>query len=696
MPDYLTIPEAAARAGRTPRSMQRWVRDGAVDSVLADGRSSNGRRVALVVLASLDEHLQRIGEGPAVPESPSAPAHLPVPAAPTPAPSGSDTLAAPLADAAGASLPVRRGCPPPAPYAPDSLSYIPITREGLPNVAAMRDMGLGSLVDEFNRRMQAAAALKEALATAAYGTRRATTRRVATLHGTSWRTLYRWQQTLDEGGPGALIPDWPGTRRFVGFPQLLQARIIEAHLLTHKTDAQVHRDVVVAWYAERGAHSPHLSTTRRFINRYVRPLEETYFREGRQAFRAKVEAKSTRALPDPGAVWSMDHRLCDVMVLLDGKPVRLYMTAITDTGSAAFLAWRFGLTPTAAGVCHALRDALMVFGPPDVVVRDNGKEFTAKRLGGKARRGPAPDASLMPRDVAEEHGIWTALGIRLVTSIPYTPWGKPIEAHLGAFSSQWENETVGWCGRSAQQKPADLPRLIERGLLLTAEQFAQVFAEQVDRWNEGHVCGKRPAPPLQMLRSHVGAQARAARAPSAEVLTFLLQDVRKLTVGTAGISLDGILYRSAELMQHVGRRVVVRWDKEAPEHAFVVTPEDETLAVAPAQVADWQGWGPANMDTRRIARSQRDRLRLVANAVTGSTPIDQLDSTGSRRLVAERIVGEQADAVMREAHMAAAAQQRAVETTGAEAPPEPEHTLYQSDAEARRLRDLRRTLARAE
>ena len=109
-----------------------------------------------------------------------------------------------------------------------------------------------------------------------------------------------------------------------------------------------------------------------------------------------------------------------------------------DVASAAFVGWRVSLQPNAAVVCHSVLNAIQRFGLPEHWLRDNGKEFTAKRLGGKPLRGsladPAPadlgDAerwpALAPDDVVNST-VWQHLGVQLHTAIPYSSGRKLVE-----------------------------------------------------------------------------------------------------------------------------------------------------------------------------------------------------------------------------------------------------------------------------
>jgi hypothetical protein len=310
--------------------------------------------------------------------------------------------------------------------------------------------------------------------------------------------------------------------------------------------------------------------------------------------------------------------------------------------------WRIGLRPTAAGVCHAVRSAILSVGAPAHWYRDNGREFMVHRLGGqpdrllnprqKDLRGRRHWPCALPGEV-EQCGIWAALGIDVTTALPYRAWSKPVESFFRAFSLRGENELPGWCGRTAQGRPAALEGQIEDGLLLTLAEFEALFARQAEEWNTGHTCGERAGAPADIYR-----QAREGgwrpRWVTADALTYLLQDQREVKVQTEGVVLEnaGRKYRffSPQIALYVGTRVRVRWDPEAPDCIYVYTADGKAYAVPPAKAARYGEWGDANLEAARGRRVQQQYLAERVAEHRGATPPERLDTTGAVALIQER------------------------------------------------------------
>lgn len=555
--------------------------------------------------------------------------------------------------------------------APRRCPGIPLTPDGLPDLAALEAAGRDRQAEEWNRRCRAVALVKERLARAEHGEIGAVWRQTAREFGVSKRTLRRWATDRDEAGPLALLPTsgrQPGERQW---PEALVKRAKSFWLDQRRPSAaQVYEYAVRPWCTEQGMDAPHPRTVRRWLDE-VTPVEEVAFREGMDAWRARVAPKVVR---DPNAlrtnqVWVADHRLLDAFVVVpDGKGKgwtrygklpcpcgsgeerrdccslkRPWLTAIEDVRSGAIVGWRLGVVPTAAGVCHALKSAILSYGLPEVFVRDCGREFSANRLGGKAARLQEPDReevgdaerwpAVMPKDIEEAH-LWNAWDppVRIVTTIPYHAWSKPIEALFSSFRS-WENLVPGFCGRSAQDKPGVLEKHIEKGWLLAWDEFASVFSEQVDEWNASHVLGERGHPPdyFYMMSDY------EPRIPHPRTIAFLIQDVKTLKVRQQGLKLAGTWYYSPALAPYVGLDVEVRFDEEDPEYAFVYPPGEEPIAVGRAKLASWESWGEANKEAKRGARLQRAMLSRTREDLKDALSIEDADPTGAFRMVADRV-----------------------------------------------------------
>lgn len=703
----LTYEQAAEALDVTVRTVRGYVRREALPWTHTGQTLANGHRQKGIPAPDVFAHARA--------SSSTAPDDPPAPAPATQSPDAASVGPAQLQSGRGGPPALRQtalldNCPERPDHVPD---HIPLTADGLPDVAAMEAMGLQDQADEWGLRLMAVREFNGARDAAEHGETRAAADAVAERWGQDTSTLYRWAKRVREGGPTALMPGYGHQRGETCLPQALQHRILDFYLDQRRpTIAQTYRHVVLPWYASDGRKAPHVSTVRRWLRDTVTPLQEQAYRHGRRAYDAHMRPKVVRETPEPNEVWCADHRLWDVHVLCpDGKGTgwggygarpcpcgsgkirrdccslrRPWITAIVDVGSAAWVGWRIGLTPTASGVCHALRDALMSFGIPQTFVRDNGKEFLATVLGGKPERLRDPSAdgvgdrrrwpAAMPHQI-ETSGIWVALGVQVITSRPYSAWSKPIESLFHSFSRiEDENLMVGWAGRDAAGRPEVLEKHVEKGLVLTWQEFAETFARQVHDWNTSHTCGDRAAPPVQLYAGHT------LRIPDGSTLAFLLRRERENAyVRANGVLAGGRRYFSPALAPYVSQRLpLVRWDDEAPDEIVAYTPDDKVLAVPLAQKATWNGWGEANEIAARGAREQRALLARTAAQIKGACPVEQADPTGTYGLVARRVAARHDEGLQQ-----AADRERQALEEGPSEQPRP-RTIYQ-DAVRRRRRD---------
>jgi transposase InsO family protein len=392
----------------------------------------------------------------------------------------------------------------------------------------------------------------------------------------------------------------------------------------------------------------------RYLDKEIWPLERTAMREGEQAWRAELYPKVKRGYPEVNQHWVADHRKLDTFVLANGEAKRPWITAIVDWGSAAWISWRISLRPSADTVAHALRAALLQVGTPEAFYRDNGKEFVAKRLGGEPER--LRDAgkrdfqeqdrwpAMMPTDVLKA-SIWDTLGIRLVTSLPYHAWSKHIEPMFNSYATRFENLIPGWCGRNAQNKPANLSELKEREQLLTMEQFGEVFARAIRQLNTERPVGERDRPPLAYYQGY------EPDIPDPQSLSVCLQDVREEKVDTDGITIQHrkVKHRfySPRLMRYVGMRLTVAWDPGKPDYLYIYPPNDRVMAVPPAQDADPMSYGEPNKAAQRGGRVQRRHLKEIEGQIRGAASVEMKDALGGFRMVEARKEKEKKQAELR-------------------------------------------------
>ncbi|WP_102226895.1 transposase domain-containing protein [Acidimangrovimonas sediminis] len=157
-------------------------------------------------------------------------------------------------------------------------------------------------------------------------------------------------------------------------------------------------------------------------------------------------------------------------------PVRPQMVAFQDIYSGRILAWRIDLSANSTAVQLAAGDMIETWGIPEHVLLDNGREFAAKAITGKAstRYRFKPKEDDIP-------GLFTALGCEIHWSTPYSGQSKPIERAFRDMCDTISRDPRfdgAWTGNRPDAKPEDYgSRAID------LDEFIKVVAEGIDEHN---------------------------------------------------------------------------------------------------------------------------------------------------------------------------------------------------------------------
>ncbi len=438
--------------------------------------------------------------------------------------------------------------------------------------------------------------------------RQSVSRRMADLaaqSGETARTIYRWIKAYQlEGLPG-LLPRWGKKRgRFTALPSALQEFVKGEYLHPSRpSPTTVYRRLVVACQHWR-VPMPSQKTVDRFIRTLPLPAV-VLAREGSRAWRAQAEPKIHRDFGDlaVGEIWVGDHREFDIFVRLGDEPgatiARPWLTAWLDLRSRACTGWHVDLIPNSDTIALALRAGILRFGVPRELYKDNGKDYRCHYLNGHStvskavRFSPAMQAALQP-------GVLSRLGITARDCLPYTPWAKPIESWFSHTFPQWERTLPGWCGRDARQRPEKLSGEIQRGELLTLEEFTGRVAERIEQVNRMEHSAL-DATPLLLWQDAI------KEIPETRALDLLLLRHKPCKVYTQGIKLFGRWYWSDDLVLHVGQVVDVRYDPNEIGRLIVfgVTGEGKGRFLCEAINRPAYSMHASREDLKRLAKRKR-------------------------------------------------------------------------------------------
>ena len=250
-------------------------------------------------------------------------------------------------------------------------------------------------------------------------------------------------------------------------------------------------------------------------------------------------------------------------------------------------------------------------GVPHILHVDNGKDYTAKTMTGQNRKERKIDFSFD----AETVGFYQSIGIEDVgRSLPYQPWDKPIERFFKTvcdkFSRWFESYTGTLTGsKTYAKRQKDVDKMLERGELLTMEEFFEVWTTWKETKYHTRVhrglkdAGEKWVTPIEMFEN--GPRYEKA-APPREYAAMLLMKADTARVYNYGINKFGTVYSDSELGKYIGQKVGIKWDIDDVTKLYVFDQQGRKIceAVSPELLA----FGP-HCSQAALEKHLRDQKR---------------------------------------------------------------------------------------
>lgn len=224
-------------------------------------------------------------------------------------------------------------------------------------------------------------------------------------------------------------------------------------------------------------------------------------------------------------------------------------------------------------------------GVPQIIHVDNGKDYTAKGMTGQDRKERKIEFDLD----SETIGFYQSIGVQEVgRSLPYQPWDKPIERFFGTvcqkFSKWFESYTGTLTGsKTYAKRQKDVTGMLERGKLLTLEEFYDVWTEWKNtkyhtREHRGlKDAGETWTTPISLFEN--GERYEKA-VPPREYAAMLLMKADMVMVRNQGIKKFGVLYTDYELGKYVDQKVGIKWDLDDVTKLYVFDQKGQKICEA--------------------------------------------------------------------------------------------------------------------
>ncbi|EPD54441.1 hypothetical protein HMPREF1211_08563 [Streptomyces sp. HGB0020] len=409
--------------------------------------------------------------------------------------------------------------------------------------------------------------------------------------GVSERTVWRW---LAAAGRDEAAADEPGARAQTGTRFTITPEVRGLLALWKGNVRAVHRELVLRAARESPpANAPSLTTLHRAIRRDLTPGERAGLAGGERAAR-KHDVFLARPRGWRNQVWETDHLQVPVLVEVEGRARRPWITWFTDCATNAITG--VAITPghpSRESVLSALRSAVLreePYGPfgglPEKVRVDRGKDFLSRTV----------TAAFDLLDVTVE-------------DLPaYTPHLKgTVEGLNRAVESMFLAALPGYV---RQPRPGKRPSRPKDEVLLGFEEFTARLLAWTSWWNTQH----QPAP----LRGRTPREAwqddptPLRDVPAADLWTFTLEDAGTRTLTTRGIRFKKRDYVGAWMTGQAGIQVRIRFMPHH-DHRIEVYHAATGRYLGPADLADQASDEQVRAVRRaRTARSRRLKKELEA------------------------------------------------------------------------------------
>jgi putative transposase len=414
--------------------------------------------------------------------------------------------------------------------------------------------------------------------------------------GVSERTVWRW---LAAAGRDEAAADEPGARAQTGTRFTVTPEVRGLLALWKGNVRAVNRELVLRAARESPpAGAPSLTTLHRAIRRDLTPGERAGLAGGERAAR-KHDVFLARPRGWRNQVWETDHLQVPVLVEVEGRARRPWITWFTDCATNAITGVAITpVHPSRESVLSALRSAVLredPYGPfgglPEKVRVDRGKDFLSRTV----------TAAFDLLDVT-------------VQDLPaYTPHLKgTVEGLNRVVESMFLAALPGY---ARQPRPGKRPFRPKDEVLLGFEEFTARLLAWTSWWNTEH----QPAP----LRGRTPLEAwqddptPLRDMPAADLWTFTLEDAGTRTLTTRGIRFKKRDYVGAWMTGQAGIQARIRFMPHH-DHRIEVYHAATGRYLGPADLAD-QATDEQVRAVRRARAARSRRLKKDHRAGRGRT-----------------------------------------------------------------------------
>lgn len=269
------------------------------------------------------------------------------------------------------------------------------------------------------------------------------------------------------------------------------------------------------------------------------------------------------------------------------KAIRPVLVAWIDTRSRCIMGHIICKTSSADVIQQSIIKMIYsdIGGVPQELHIDNGKDFTAERNTGQKRSERTMSFDALVK------GLYRGLGIESYSRArPYEPWSKgEMERYFRTVCEQYTKMFESYTGtltgsRTICKRSKDIGRMLERGELVTMEEFAGLFDRFLEEYHHRKHRGLSDAgeeyqTPLEVYR-HAERYEKADILPDRELARVMLMPMETATVYNYGIRRFKTSFSDDALAPYIGQRVNIRYDPQDLRVIYVYAQDGRKICEA--------------------------------------------------------------------------------------------------------------------
>ena len=281
---------------------------------------------------------------------------------------------------------------------------------------------------------------------------------------------------------------------------------------------------------------------------------------------------------------------------ITGKPFRPTLITVFDWGTRYPVGMALALTEDSSHTLTAFRNAFLHMGMiPKWALLDNGKAFRSKLFNEKWEE----------HDLEKEFaGIFPRLGIDAHFARAYNGKSKVVERWFRTLDDQWSSRQASYCGRDIKAKPAHFGRN-EKWMQEMFGAKAMDYAEcmhsiyEYIRWEYGmavHSTTKQ-----RPYEAFTNAVRDPERLVDPVKLNIMMLTAERKQLRSEGIWLYKNKYWAPEMVNHVGKKVIIRYDYNDLRNILVYDERSRPICMAELRESQ-SAWIFAEMDNPLVAQ----------------------------------------------------------------------------------------------